>query len=130
VRFHDFHLESYTVTRFGAEITLHLVYDYAGQRRETSAIRFSDVEAYHFVHTGGAIITDIAEAPVAEVFARVDQLADWQRLHGGYSHWHDDRSDYVAALQQQGCRAWTIDSAIGFAGFVIGRAVDEIEAKA
>jgi hypothetical protein len=128
VRFHDFHLESYTVSRFGADITLHLVYDDADQRRETSVIRFSDVEAYHFVHTGGAIITDIAVIPVAELLGRVgDQLAEWQRLHGGYSHWRDTPSAYAAALHQQGYRAWTIDSAIGFAGFVIGRAAEEVE---
>ena len=128
MRFHDFHLESYTVSRFGADITLHLVFDCAEQRRETSAIRFSDVEAYHFVHTGGAIITDIAEVPLTELLATVrDQLAESRRLHGGYSHWRDDRSEYAAALQQQGYRAWTVGSAIGFAGFVIGRAVEEVE---
>jgi hypothetical protein len=126
VRFHDFHLAGYSVSDFSATIVLELVYDYPDQPAETSRIKFSDVEAYHFVHTGGAIILDIAQVSVAELLQQVgDQLAERWRLHGGYTHWDDDRAKYLATLEQNGYHAWTIDSAIGFEGFVIAKSVGE-----
>jgi hypothetical protein len=126
VRFHDFHLAGYTVSDFGGTIVLDLVYDYPEQPRETSRIKFSDVAAYHFIHTGGAIILDIEELPLAELLQPIgDQLAEWWRLHGGYAHWSDDRAEYLATLQQHGYRAWTIGSAVGFQGFIIAKSVGE-----
>jgi hypothetical protein len=126
VRFHDFHLAGYSVSDFGATIVLELVYDYPDQPAETSRIKFSDVEAYHFVHTGGAIIPDIAQVSLAELLQQVgDQLAEWWRLHDGYTHWDDDRAKYLAILEQNGYHAWSIDSAIGFEGFVIAKSVGE-----
>ena len=126
MRYHDFHLTGYTVSDYGATIVLELVYDYPEQPRETSRIKFSDVAAYHFVHTGGAIIVDIAELPLPELLQQIGgQLAEWWRLHGGYAHWSDDRGKYLAALEQGGYHAWTIDSAIGFEVFVIAKSVGE-----
>jgi len=126
VRFHDFHLAGYSVSDFGATIVLDLASDYPDQPAETSRIKFSDVEAYHFVHTGGAIVLDIAQVSLAELLQQVgDQLAEWWRLHGGYTHWDDDRTKYLAILEQNGYHAWTIDSAIGFEGFVIAKSVGE-----
>jgi hypothetical protein len=130
VRFHDFHLAGYTVGQFGGEIVLHLVDDYPPRPKEESHIKFSDVAAYHFVHTGGAIILDIAQIPLSELLREVgDQLAEWWRLHGGYHHWSDDRAKYIEALEQDGFRAWTIASAIGFEGFVIAKTAEEIESE-
>jgi len=51
-----------------------------------------------------------------------DQLAEWSRMHG-LLHWNDDRDQYAATLQQKGYRAWTIESAVGFEGFVIAKSV-------
>ena len=124
MRYHDFHLAGYAVSDFGATIVLDLVGP--GESREMSRIQFADVAAYHFVHTGGAIITDIAEVPLPEfVQQNGQQLADWCRLHGGYNHWSDDRAKYIATLEQGGYHAWTIDSAVGFEGFVIAKSVRE-----
>jgi hypothetical protein len=114
------------VRDFGATIVLELVYDYPEQPREVSRIKFSDVAVYHFVHTGGAIILDIAELPLAELLQQIDdQLTESWRLHGGYAHWSDDRAKYLAALEQGGYHAWSIGSAVGFEGFVIARSVGE-----
>lgn len=125
MRFHDFHLAGYTVTDFGGTIALDLVYDYPDQPRETSRIKFSDVAAYHFVHTGGAIITDIDEIPVPHLLEKVgDQLAEWNRMHG-LLHWDADREQYAATLKEKGYRAWTIESAVGFEGFVIAKSVGD-----
>jgi hypothetical protein len=67
MRFHDFHLSGYSVRKFGGEVVLHLIYDYPAQPPEESHIRFGDVEFYHFVHTGGAIILDIAEISLSDL---------------------------------------------------------------
>jgi hypothetical protein len=89
VHFHDFHLEGYTVSKFGGEIVLDLVSD---DSDETSKIRFADVAAYYFVHTGGGIILEITERSIAELIHQVgDQLAEWWRLHNGFQHWSDSR---------------------------------------
>jgi hypothetical protein len=123
VRFHDFQLEGYTVSKFGGEVVLDLVSD---ESDETSKIRFADVAAYHFVHTGGGIILEITERPIAELIHQVgDQLAEWWRLHDGFQHWSDDRANYIAILEQHGYHAWTIESAVGFEGFVIAKSVGE-----
>jgi hypothetical protein len=126
VRFHDFHLAGYTVSDFGGTIVLDLVYDYPNRPQEKSRIKFSNVAAYHFIHTGGSIILDIAELPLAELLQQVgDQVAEWWRLHGGFAHWCDDRATYLATLEHEGYHAWTIDSAVGFEGFVIAKSVGE-----
>lgn len=130
MRFHDFHLAGYTVRRFGKEIVLHLVYDYPEGAKTESNIKFSEVAAYNFVHTGGAIITDIEEISLIKVLSEVhDQLAAWWKQHGGYIDWDDDRSKYQAALEAGGYRAWVLGAAIGFEGFVIAKAVEEIPSE-
>jgi hypothetical protein len=127
VRYHDFHLEGYTVAQYGTEIVLHLVWNYEGMPRETSQIRFADVAAYLFVHTGGAIVTHIESVPIAEILGEFgDQLAEWRRRNGGYLHWDDDRARYAEALVQRHYRAWRIESAIGFEGFVIAKTVQQV----
>lgn len=128
MRYHDFHLEGYDVRDEGGTIVLHLVYDYPGQARDKSAIEFSGVVAYHFIHTGGAIITDLTEIPLGDLLLRVgNQLDEWWRQHGGYLLWDDERETYRTRLQEGGYRAWAIDSAIGFEGFVIAKAVAQRE---
>jgi hypothetical protein len=123
VRFQDFQLEGYAVSKFGGEIVLDLVSD---ESDETSKIRFAGVAAYHFVHTGGGIILEITERPIAELIYQVgDQLAEWWRLHHGFQHWSDDRAKYIAILEQHDYHAWTIESAVGFEGFVIAKSVGE-----
>jgi hypothetical protein len=126
MRYHDFHLEGYAVTKFGSEIVLNLVWNYPDAPFERSCIRFSDVAAYHFIHTGGAIITDITDIPLADLFREHgDQIAEWRRLHGGFPHWKDDRAEYTETLKRMGYSAWSIDSTIGFHGYVIARSVGE-----
>lgn len=129
MRFHDFHLAAYEVGEFGTKIVLHLVRDYPGVPRQESFIEFSDVAAYHFIHTGGAIITDIREVALADLLRDVGEtLTECWREHGGYLHWNDDREAYRAALESRGYQAWNLTSAIGFAGFVIARSVAQTAA--
>ena len=125
MRYHDFHLAGYTVSDFGGTIVLDLECDHSDKPTEISRIKFSDVAAYHFVHTGGAIITEIDEVPIPQLLEEVgDQLAEWNRMHG-LSHWDKDREQYVETLTEKGCRAWTIESAVGFEGFVIAKSVGD-----
>ena len=125
MRYHDFHLEGYAVTKFGGEIVLDLVWNYPDSPFERSRILFTDVATYHFIHTCGAIITEITETSLPDLLTKYgDQLANWERMYG-VSHWKDDRTKYIETLQQKGYSAWVIHSAIGFHGFVIARSVGE-----
>lgn len=128
MRCHDFHLSGYDVRQSGDEVVLHLIYDYPPAPTEESHIRFSNVELYHFVHTGGSIISDIEEVPVARILDQFwNQILNWASLHGGVPHWNrDDRSSYQAKLEAAGYKAWDIRSAIGFSGFVIAKSINDV----
>jgi hypothetical protein len=126
MRYHDFHLREYRVSDFGKRITLHLVYDYAGTPKEESYIEFSDVALYNFTHTGGAIITDVEEATLGDLIGEVGgALVGWHKQHG-VAGWKSTLEDYRAALELTGHRAWRIDSAIGFCGFVVAKSVCQV----
>lgn len=87
LRYHDFHMTGYDVRKSGSEIVLHLLYDYPSCPREESHIRFESVELYHFVHTGGSIILDIAEIPLSLVFHEYgDRIQLWANQLGGMQH--------------------------------------------
>ena len=123
MRYHDFYLQGYTVTKFGGEIILTLVWDYPDTPVEQSSIRFSDVAAYHFIHTGRAIITEIMDVPLPRLFSEYgEQIANWWQMQGGLM---DEQAEYVEVLKQKGYSGWLIYSAIGFQGFVIARSVSE-----
>jgi hypothetical protein len=128
VRFHDFHLRGYTVSDFGGTIVLDLFYDYPDQPRETSRIKFSDVAAYHFVHTGGAIIVGILEVAFSDLTQQAgDRVTELWRLHGGYTRWDDDCAKYIETLEHRGYHAWMIESAIGFQGLIIAKRAEQAE---
>ncbi len=127
MRYHDFHLEGYTVSRFGDEIVLHLIYDYPDHTRIVSNIKFSEIAAYHFIHTGGAILNHIAEVSLEDLLKRIGgQLTEWWRLHGGYVHWNENPSTYRAALEAIGYKCWILNSTVGFEGFIIAKSMDEV----
>jgi hypothetical protein len=128
VRCHDFHLSGYDVRRFGAEVVLHLVYDYASSPREESHIQFTDVELYHFVHTGGTIIFGIDEVPVSQILDEFwERILHWAEQYGGVPHWdRDDRASYQQKLEADGLRAWEISSSVAFAGFVIATSIGDV----
>jgi hypothetical protein len=123
MRCHDFHLPGYEVRQFGGEILLHL--EVAG---EESHIRFSKVELYHFVHTGGTIIFGIDEVPVSQILDEFwERILHWAKQHGGVPHWdRDDRASYQAKIEADGYKAWDISSSIGFAGFVIAKSIADV----
>lgn len=126
MRFHDYHLNKYEVTDNGETITFSLVYDYPGTEKDQSCIKFSDVALYNFIHTSGAIITDIEELPIPDLILEVGgQLAEWNRMYG-IRFWKDSAQNYSFKLQSEGYRAWCIESAIGFYGFVIAKSVSNI----
>jgi len=128
VRYHDFHLSGYDVRQFGAEIVLHLVYDYPSTPWEESHILFAGVEFYHFVHTGGTIIFGIDEVSLSDTLDQYwERIVGWVHQHGGIGHWdRDDRASYERKLQADGFRAWDISSSIGFAGVVIAKSIEDV----
>jgi hypothetical protein len=124
MRFHDGHLDGYTVSDRGKTVVLHLRWDHPGSPQDPSNIRFSDVMLYHFTHTSGATITDVAEIPVAELTEKLaPELAEWSRMYG-VRGWRTSATDYAADLQAAGLKAWRIHAAVGFAGFIIARAAE------
>lgn len=128
MRCHDFHLTGYDVRQFGAEIVLHLLDDYPPRPAEQSHIRFGDVELYHFVHTGGTIIFGIDEVPVSQILDQFwERILHWATQYGGVPHWDgDDRASYQQKLEADGLRAWEVSSSIGFSGFVIAKAIEDV----
>jgi len=126
MKYHDYQLEGYSVREYGAQITLHLVYDYSGAPKDRSDIEFSNVLIYNFTHTGGAVITALYEVSLATlVNEKKADLDDWQSNHGGLVLWNSDAKTYGDKLEAEGYRAWRIDSAIGFAGFIIGKDIKQ-----
>ena len=124
MRYHDYHLDRYEVSDRGQTITLHLVYGYPGQETDYSCIRFVGVALYSFVHTQNAIITDISEVSIPELLSEYRaEVDEWNRMYG-LKHWKDSVDSYGTKLQDERCRAWYLESAIGFHGFVVAQAVE------
>ena len=126
MRYHDFHLREYRVSDFGRCITLDLVFEYAGRPKEESLIQFSNVSLYNFTHTGGAIITDIEETDPAGLLGEMNAtLSDWNRQYG-VGGWQDSLESYLRFLSSGGYKAWRIDAAVGFSGFVVAQSVRQV----
>lgn len=126
MRYHDYQLSSYEVSNRGKTITLHLVYGYAGQETDQSCIKFSDVALYNFVHTDNAIIVDIDEVPIPELIEDIgSDIVEWNRMYS-VKLMNDGLEGYSLKLRTENYKAWRIESAIGFYGFVIAKAVDNI----
>ncbi len=123
MKYHDFHIDKYEISDRGKTIKFHLVYGYAGEETDTSDITFSDVALYNFVHTDNAIITDIYEAKPSELInERSSEITGWNRMHR-VNLWEKDASTYGKNLESLGYKAWHIESAIGFYGFVIAKEI-------
>ena len=118
MRYHDYHLISYEVSDGGEIITFNLVYGNSGQETDRSCIRFSDVVLYNFVHTNNAIIVDIDEVPISELIEEIgSDIVEWNRRYG-VRLMSGSLDDYALKLQTEGYKAWRIESAIGFYGYV------------
>ncbi len=123
MEFHDYRLRSYHVTEFGGLITLDLVYDYPGQAVRKSQIRFHGVKLYHFVHTTGAVITDIEEVSLEGVLNEYEaSISAWAKDQG-VADWRTDTQQLLKEWSALFLKAWCIDSAIGFKGFVIATSI-------
>jgi hypothetical protein len=83
VRFHDFHLDGYTVADRSRHIAMHLAYDYPGIAREESNIEFRGVALYHFVHPAGAIIADIEETTPEDIVTELGETVTETRTSDG-----------------------------------------------
>jgi hypothetical protein len=126
MQFDDFALEGYDVSNFGTRIVLRLQRDSGDTGSEQLEVRFSEVALYNFTHTAGAIITAIDECTVAELLNEVGtRVVEWSHSYG-IAQWNNSLGGYRTALETQEYKAWRIESAIGFHGFVIAKAVATI----
>jgi len=128
MRYHDFRLHGYRVADFGKRITMELFSDYAGEPRHESWIEFSDVALYNFTHTAGAIITEIEEVSLENLLTDERASLEAWNQQQGVGGWKDSIEGYRHFLESEGLKAWRIDSAMGFHGFVVARSVDEVAA--
>ena len=125
LRYHDYHLKGYRVSDFGNTIALDLIYDYPGHPLDESTIEFTDVILYHFIHTTGAIIIDIDVTPISKVLSdHAEEITAWDHQLG-VAKWPGTIQGYENYLTSSGYLGWYIESAIGFQGFVIGKAVTQ-----
>jgi hypothetical protein len=119
----EFHLEGYEVSQYGTHIVLRLQRDASAEGGAGLEVRFADVTLYHFTHTTGALLTHIGECTIPDLLAEIgSRVAGWSQS-SGIALWSNSLGGYRAALLAQGYRAWRIESAIGFSGFVIARSV-------
>jgi hypothetical protein len=100
-----------------------LIYEHPGRPDEVSHIEFSCVGCYHFVHTGGAIITDILERPLNELVTSEEEFLRSAATAHGLWFWRSGAADSVRMLESEGYRGWRIESAVGFSGFVVAKNV-------
>lgn len=126
MKYHDFQLDKYEVSDRGKTIKFHLVYGYVGEETDASNITFKEVALYNFVHTDNAIITDIYEVKPSELInERSSEITEWDRMHR-VNLWEKSASAYGEKLESLGYKAWHIESAIGFYGFVIAKEVSNV----
>jgi hypothetical protein len=123
MRVHDYHLRGYQVLDFGSSIVLDLVYDYPGQPKQESTIRFSGVELHHFTHTAGAILFGFESVSIDDILKEHRALIESSAAMQGVRGWQDGIDNYRRYLHDKGAVAWEITSSIGFEGFVIAQSV-------
>lgn len=121
MRFHDYHLRGYEETDFGQTVCLDLVFDYPTQTKDESHIEFAGVVCYHFIHTAGAILTDIEEWPVGELAEQEGDFLKVAAIQQSVRFWKDGLPGFISMLESEKFKAWRLESAVGFAGFVIAR---------
>ena len=121
MKYHDYHIDKYEISDRGETVTFHLVYGYAGEETDSSRITFSEVSQYNFIHTDNAIITDIYEINLPDLINEIStEIIEWNRMYR-VKMWEDDPKTYGNKLKSLGYKAWRIESAIGFYGFVIAK---------
>ena len=126
MRYHDYHIDKYEVSDRGGTITFHLVNGYLGAETEVSRIVFTEVTLYNFIHTDNAIITDIYEVNPSGLIEEISsEVIEWNRMHR-IKLWENNSKEYGGKLESLGYRAWLIESAIGFYGFVIAQGMSNV----
>lgn len=124
MRYHDYHINEYRVSDRGKTITIELVYGYPENETDQSIIMFTDVALYNFIHTDNAIITDIYEVPISDFLQEFGlTVTEWNRMYR-VSGFGGGVGQYKQYLQSEGYSVWQIESAIGFYGFVVAKAVE------
>lgn len=77
MRYHEWHLDGYSVADGGKSVVLHLLWDYPGQARERSDIRFSDVALYPGAPIAPADILTMDEQKSFPVTAKQHRKECW-----------------------------------------------------
>lgn len=123
--YHDFHLRGFSVRDHGRSVILDMI---SGSKPDrTTILKFSDVESYRFLHTGGAIITYISEVPFMEAIRETGaNFPEELRREGGLSLSFASNEEYGDYFESKGLKTWLVISAIGFVGMVVGKSLKSI----
>lgn len=127
MEYHDWHLSGYSVTDFGQNIILHLAWNYPDSDYRENHIEFSDVAAYHFLHTDGTILTVLKEFHVSSFIDDHEDYFKTTAQQQGLRYWDGDFTKYKQHIVGQNYKSWGILSAIGFEGFIMAKSVQEIK---
>ena len=118
MRYHDYHLDSYTISDTDRTITLNL-----SLGEDISFIEFRGVSFHHFTHTEGTILLELEELPLRKfIDSKYQQIEAWNQVFG-VRDFVQGKQAYIDNLEQLGLKVWGISSSIGFTGFVLCKEV-------
>ena len=126
MRVHDYHLRDLAVFDHGARIVMTLAWDYPGESRPLSVVQFSGVVCYRFSQTGGAIIAAIKEMSSADVVRDEQEFIVSVARADGLRFWNGTFSAFLRELDANRIKAYRIESAVGFSGFVLASDLKEL----
>ena len=126
MRVHDYHLRDLAVLDHGARIVMTLAWDYPGESRPLSFVQFSGVVCYRFSQTGGARITAIEEMSTADVVRDEQEFIVSVARTDGLRFWNGTFSAFLRELDANRIKAYRIESAVGFSGFVLANDYKEL----
>jgi hypothetical protein len=116
---HDYHLRELAVLDHGSRIVITLSWDYPGDPRPLSVVEFTGVICYRFSQTSGAVITAIEEMSSEEVARDEQEFIVSVARTDGLRFWNGTFAGFFRDLRANRVRAFRIESAVGFSGFVL-----------
>ena len=120
---HDNFMLGYEVDSTSCTMRLRTEYRDQGPPFERTDIVFSGVEGYLFRDNLGGILFDVVEEPIEHVVAAFASDFEWGTRYGWpWASASADR-DPCAYVREKSLRAYTVQSAIGFDGFVVAESM-------
>ena len=128
MKYHDYHILSYSVDCQAGVITLDLGRPNQPEIPKEKII-FSGVVGYQFHDAMGSIILDVEEKEIREfIEERSETFTESYRLNGIPKFWREEMNQTLKELE--GKCVWKITSSIGFDGYVVASKIHQPEQDA